>query len=78
MISSFRLQAVRATFSTLPAASSLWMTTAHSSGDYILVALGVDNRAHGVLIRCPSGHSQALLVSNQRLQAGWAAAVYLT
>ena len=52
------------------------MTTANSSGDYTLVAMDVDKRAQRLLIRYPSGHSQAFLVSNQRQQAGRTAAVY--
>ena len=42
------------------------MTTAHSSGDCLLVAIDVAKKAHDVLVRWPSGRSQALRVSNQR------------
>ena len=42
------------------------MTTAHSSGDCLLVAIDVAKRAHDVLVRWPSGRSQAFRVANQR------------
>ena len=41
-------------------------TTAHSSGDYLLVAIDVAKRAHDVLVQWPSGRSQAFRVANQR------------
>ena len=42
------------------------MTTTHSSENYLLVAIDVAKRAHNVLVRWPSGRSQAFKVSNQR------------
>ena len=42
------------------------MTTTHSSGDYLLVAIDVAERTHDVLVRWPSGRSQAFKVANQR------------
>ena len=42
------------------------MTDAHSSGDCLLVAIDVAKKAHDVLVRWPSGRSQALRVANQR------------
>ena len=42
------------------------MTTVHSSGDCLLVAIDVAKRAHDVLVRWPSGRSQAFRVANQR------------
>jgi len=42
------------------------MTTAHSSGDYLLVAIDVAKKAHDVLVRWPSGRSRAFRVGNQR------------
>ena len=42
------------------------MTDAHSSGDCLLVAIDVAKKAHDVLVKWPSGRSQALRVANQR------------
>ena len=42
------------------------MTSAHSSGDHLLVAIDEAKRAHDVLVRWPSGRSQASNVANQR------------
>ena len=42
------------------------MTNVHSSGDCLLVAIDVAKRAHDVLVRWPSGRSQAFRVANQR------------
>ena len=40
------------------------MTTAHSSADYLLVAIDVAKEGHDVLVRWPSGRSQAFKVAN--------------
>ena len=42
------------------------MTTANSNEDSLLVAIDVAKRAHDVLIRWPSGRSQAFRVANRR------------
>ena len=42
------------------------MTTSNSSGDYLLVAIDVAKRTHDVLVRWPSGRSQAFRVVNRR------------
>ena len=42
------------------------MTAAHSSGNCLLVAMDVAKRAHDVLVRWPSGRSQAFKVANQQ------------
>ena len=42
------------------------MTAAHPSGDYLLVAIDVAKRGGDVLVRWPSGRSQAFKVANQQ------------
>ena len=42
------------------------MASAHSSGDCLLVTIDEAKRAHDVLVRWPSGRSQASNVANQR------------
>ena len=42
------------------------MTTAHSSGEYLMVAIDVAKRTHDILVRWPSGRTRALKIANQR------------
>ena len=41
------------------------MITTHSNEDYLLVAIDVAKRAHDVLVRWPSGRTQAFKIANQ-------------
>ena len=42
------------------------MTTTHSNQDYLLVAIDVAKKSHDVLVRWPSGQSQAFKIANRR------------